>query len=241
MWLMEDSCPGKRKQKFKAVSCLLSSWRAWNSCFSDKNSYVKSSNSRSRSVLSSMVVSSHMWLVDAKRKHRYRTFPSSCEIPSDSVSLDHCISLPEHIERGWSVALSEDLFPFPGNSTICYPLSSYGIPCTDMDILTTWLEVRLPTLLCVLKFCGLDGLDSMCSTATLRVFHCLSHRKGQHDGREVVALDSALAPSYSPNMTTGKLHHLSEFLCPCLITIACKILKLLYVKHLAHGLDKQTR
>ena len=60
-------------------------------------------------------------------------------------------------------------------------------------------------------------------------------------GREVVALDSALAPSYSPNMTTGKLHHLSEFLCPCLITIACKSLKLLYVKHLAHGLDKQTR
>ena len=133
------------------------------------------------SMLYSMVVSSHMWLVDAKGKHRYRTFPSLCEILSDSISLDHCTSLPEHIERGWSVALSEDLSPFPGNSTIYCPLSSYGIPCTDMDILTTWLEVRLPTLLYVLKFCRLNGLDSICRTAMLRVFHCLSHRKGQHD------------------------------------------------------------
>lgn len=128
-----------------------------------------------------MVVSSHMWLVDAKGKHRYRTFPSLCAILLDSLSLDHCIRLPEHIERGQSVALSEDLSSFPGNSAICYPLSSYGIPCTDMDILTTWLEVRLPTLLCVLKFCRLDGLGSMCRTAMLRVFHGLFHRKGQRD------------------------------------------------------------
>lgn len=179
-----------------------------------------------------MVFSSHMWLVDAKGKHRYRTFPSSCEIPSDSISLDHCISLPEHIERGWSVALSEDLLPFPGNSPICYPLSSYGIPCTDMDILTTWLEVRLPTLLCSevlrvgfhVQYCYIQSVPMS-----------VPQKRAAWHSREVVALDSALAPSYSPNMTTGKLHHLSEFLCPCLITIACKILKLLHVKHLAHG------
>lgn len=52
----------KRKQKFQGCILPFISWRAWNSCFSDKNSYVKSSSSRSRSVLYSMVVSSHMWL-----------------------------------------------------------------------------------------------------------------------------------------------------------------------------------
>lgn len=95
--------------------------------------------------------------------------------------LDHCIRLPEQIERGWYVALPENLPPFPGNSTVCYPLSSYGVPCTDMDILTIWSELRLPTPLCVLKFWGLNGLDSMCRTSLLSVFQCLSHREGQHD------------------------------------------------------------
>lgn len=76
----------------------------------------------------------------------------------------------------------------------------------------------------------------------LRVFHGLFHRKGQHDmvGRRLL-LDSALAPSYSSNMTMGKLHLLSEFLCPCLLTIACKILGITSCKAFSMWLDKQTR
>ena len=41
-------------------------------------------------------------------------------------------------------------------------------------------------------------------------------RRAAWHGREVAALDPALAPSHSPKVTTGKLRHLSEFLYPCL-------------------------
>lgn len=170
--------------------------------------------------------------MDAKGKHRYRTFPSLCAILLDSLSLDHCIKSSRTYRRAICGSFWGSVF-ISWQLCCCYPLSSYGIPCTDMDILTTWLEVEAAyPAVCFWSSAGWMGWVPCAGLLCWECSRSVPQKRAAWHGREAVALDSALAPSYSSNMTMGKLHLLSEFLCPCLLTIACKILELLHVKHI---------